>query len=261
MDVALHAFVPPAVNDRGCLERRRTVMIGHRHMTAGPRLGVSAPQQGDGCADTCHAHTELVREAGWLRAAALAKALAWMSLVWMCAEGALGLWQGFVAGSIALVGWALGSVVEGLASVIVVWRFTGTRTLSQTAERRAQKAVAVSFWLLAPYIAVESVRDLIGGHRAGTTVVGMVLAASSLLLMPALGYAKQRLGARLGSAATVGEGVQNYLCAAQAGAVLTGLGVTAAWPGGWWVDPVIGFGIAAWSVWEGIESWRGEGCC
>jgi hypothetical protein len=76
-------------------------MIGHRHMTAGPRLGVSAPQQGDGCADTCHAHTELVGEAGWLRAAALAKALAWMSLVWMCAEGALGLWQGFVAGSIA----------------------------------------------------------------------------------------------------------------------------------------------------------------
>jgi divalent metal cation (Fe/Co/Zn/Cd) transporter len=259
--VALHASVPPAVNDRGCLEGRRTVMVGHRHMTAGPRLGVSAPQQSDGCADTCHAHAELVREAGWLRAAALAKALAWMSLVWMCAEGALGLWQGFVAGSIALVGWALGSAVEGLASVIGVWRFTGTRTLSQTAERRAQKAVAVSFWLLVPYIAVESVRDLIGGHRAETTVVGMVLAASSLLLMPALGYAKQRLGARLGSGATVGEGVQNYLCAAQAGAVLTGLGVTAAWPGGWWVDPVIGLGIAVWSVWEGIESWRGEGCC
>src|SRR4051812_39351316 len=127
-------------------------------MTAGPRSGVSASQQGNGCGDTCHAHTELVREVNWLRAAAWAKALAWMSLVWMCGEGALGLWQGFAAGSIALVGWALGSAVEGLASLIVVWRFTGARTLSTTAERRAQKAVAVSFLLLAPYIAVEAVR-------------------------------------------------------------------------------------------------------
>ena len=249
------------MNDRGALKGRQTVVTRHRHTIAAPRSGMSALQQDDGCCETCYVPTELVQEVGWLRAAAWAKALAWMSLVWMCAEGALGLWQGFAAGSIALVGWALGSAVEGLASVIVVWRFTGARTLSQTAERRAQKAVAVSFWLLAPYIAVEAIRDLIGSHHAGTTVVGMVLAASSLLVMPALGYAKQRLGARLTSRATAGEGVQNYLCAAQAGAVLTGLGVTAAWPGGWWVDPVIGLGIAAWSVWEGIKSWRGEDCC
>jgi divalent metal cation (Fe/Co/Zn/Cd) transporter len=249
------------VNDRGALKWRHTGVTRHRHPIAGPRSGMSASQQGDGCAVACHVHRELAREAGWLRAAAWAKALAWMSLVWMCAEGALGLWQGFAVGSIALVGWALGSAVEGLASVIVIWRFTGARTLSQTAERPAQKAVAVSFWLLAPYIAVEAIRDLIANHRAETTVVGMVLAASSLFVMPALGYAKRRLGARLGSAATVGEGVQNYLCAAQAGAVLTGLGASAAWPSGWWLDPVIGLGIAAWSVWEGIESWRGEDCC
>lgn len=116
--------------------------------------------------------------------------------------------------------------------MIVVWRFTRARTLSQTAERWAQKAVAVSFWLLAPYIAVEAIRDLIGGHRAETTVVGLVLAASSLFVMPALGYATRRLGARLGSAATVGEGVQKHLCAVQAGAVLTSLGVSVAWPSG-----------------------------
>ena len=82
----------------------------------------------------------------------------------MIAEGAVGLAAGLAAGSIALVGWALGSAIEGLASVIVVWRFTGSRMLSPTAERRAQKAVAVSFWLLAPYIAFEAIRDLIG-HR------------------------------------------------------------------------------------------------
>ena len=100
----------------------------------------------------------------------------------------------------------MGSAVEGLASVIVVWRFTGKRTLSETAERRAQQGVAVSFWLLAPYVAVESVRDLASGHRAEATMLGMVLAASSLLVMPLLGYAKQRLGSRLGSGATAGEG-------------------------------------------------------
>jgi hypothetical protein len=86
--------------------------------------------------------------------------VAWASLAWMSAEGAVGLWQGLAAGSAALTGWALGSVVEGLASVVVVWRFTGARTLSETAERRAQLFVAGSFWLLAPYIAAESASEV-----------------------------------------------------------------------------------------------------
>nr|WP_231752624.1 cation transporter [Mycobacterium gordonae] len=202
-----------------------------------------------------------VRGPDWHRAARWARLLAWVSLVWMGAEGAIGLWQGFTVGSIALIGWALGSAVEGVASVVVVWRFTGKRTLSHTAERHAQQAVAVSFWLLAPYIALESVRDLLAGHHADITVLGMVLAASSLLVMPVLGYAKQRLGALLDSGATAGEGIQNYLCAAQAGAVLVSLAVTASWAGGWWLDPVIALAIAAWSVWEGIQAWRGEDCC
>jgi divalent metal cation (Fe/Co/Zn/Cd) transporter len=213
--------------------------------------------------DCCPPAPALVVEpdAGWLRAAAWAKTLAWLSFVWMCAEGAIGLWQGYVAGSIALIGWALGSAVEGLASVIVVWRFTGARTLSETAEGRALKAVAVSFWLLAPYIAVEAIRDLVSHHHPSATAIGMALAASSVLVMPGLGYAKQRLGARLGSGATAGEGIQNYLCAAQAGAVLAGLAITAAWSAGWWIDPIIGLGIAAWSMYEGIQAWRGDDCC
>jgi divalent metal cation (Fe/Co/Zn/Cd) transporter len=202
-----------------------------------------------------------VRDAGWLRAARLARWLAWVSLAWMCTEGAVGLWQGITAGSIALTGWALGSAVEGLASVIVIWRFTGTRTLSETAERRAQRAVAVSFWLLAPYVAAESVRELAVGHHAETTVIGMVLTAVALLEMPLLGRTKHKLAARLGSAATAGEGTQNYLCGAQAAAVLAGLAVTAAWPGGWWIDPVIGLGIAAAAVREGAGSWLGDDCC
>ena len=179
----------------------------------------------------------------------------------MCAEGAVGLWQGVASGSIALTGWALGSAVEGLASVIVVWRFTGSRTLSLTAERRAQRGVAVSFWLLAPYIAAQSVADLLTGHHAEGTLIGIVLTAVALLEMPLLGYTKHKLGVRLGSGATSGEGTQNYLCGAQAAAVLLALAITSAWPGGWWLDPVIGLGIAAIAVWEGTGAWRGEECC
>lgn len=219
----------------------------------------------DACCDDCLTRTEAenagILDPGWLRAARLALWLAWASLIWMTAEGVLGLVAGLTAGSIALVGWALGSAIEGLASVIVVWRFTGTRTLSETAEHRAQQAVAVSFWLLAPYIVVEAVRNLLTGHDAEASTLGIVLTASSVVIMPILGVAKQRLGARLNSDATAGEGTQNLICAAQAGAVLIGLAITAVWSGGSWIDPVIALGIAGWSVWEGAEAWRGEECC
>jgi len=178
----------------------------------------------------------------------------------MTGEGVLGLVAGLRAGSISLLGWALGSVIEGLAAVIVIWRFTGSRTLSETAERRARKAVAVSFFLLAPYIAIEAVWDLAGGHLAGPSTLGIVVTASSLLLMPALGIAKKRLGTTLASGATAGEGGQNLLCAAQAAAVLIGLAATATL--GWsWVDPVIALLLAGWAIREGIEAWRGEDCC
>jgi divalent metal cation (Fe/Co/Zn/Cd) transporter len=161
---------------------------------------------------------------------------------------------------VSLVGWALGSVIEGLASVIVIWRFTGSRALSDTAEDQARKAVAVSFFLLAPYLVAESARDLLTGHRPGASVLGIAVTAASVLVMPALGIAKQRLGARLDSRATAGEGTQNLLCAAQAAAVLAGLAVTAAW-GWWWADPAVALGLAAVAVREGREAWRGEDCC
>ena len=179
----------------------------------------------------------------------------------MAAEGILGLIAGFAAGSIALVGWALGSGIEALASVIVIWRFTGPRTLSETAERRAQKAVAVSFWLLVPYIAIEAIRDLAAHYPATATPLGIALTASSVVIMPVLGLAKRRLGNRLGSGATAGEGTQNLMCATQAAGVLLALVVVAIWPGGWPIDPIIALGIAAWLAWEGNRSWRGAECC
>jgi divalent metal cation (Fe/Co/Zn/Cd) transporter len=116
-----------------------------------------------------------------------ARALSWFSLAWMTGEGILGLSAGVAANSISLIGWALGSVIEGLASIIVIWRFTGGRTLSEVAERRAQRAVALSFFLLAPYLTVESLRDLLGGHAVTTSALGLVVTAASLVVMPLLG--------------------------------------------------------------------------
>lgn len=200
------------------------------------------------------------RDATWRRRARWAFGLAWVSMAAMLAEGAIGLWQGLAVGSIALTGWALGSLPEALASAMVAWRFSGSRTLSETAERRAEQGVALSFWLTAPYIAAESVRDLFGGHHAETSVIGMALTAASLVLMPILGRAKRVLAVRLGSAATAGEGIQNYLCGIQAAAVLVGLAVTAAWPDIWWLDSAIGLGIAGVAIWQGVKSWRGEDC-
>src|ERR1700722_4535345 len=128
------------------------------------------------------------------------------------------------------------------------------------ADRRAQIGVAWSFWLTAPYIAAESVHHLLYEHHAETSVIGIALTAASLVLMPILGRAKHLLADRLGSSATASEGTQNYLCGAQAAAVLVGLAFVGIWPACWWFDPVVGLGIAAASIWQGIKSWRGEDC-
>jgi divalent metal cation (Fe/Co/Zn/Cd) transporter len=178
----------------------------------------------------------------------------------MSVEGIVAILAGLIAGSIALVGFGLDSAVEGFASVIIVWRFTGSRVMSPAAEHRAQKLVAVQFFVLAPYVAVESARALIGGEHADVSVLGMALAVFSLVTMPLLGIAKQRIAEQIGSAATKGEGRQNVLCAYLAGALLIGLTGNAI-AGAWWLDPIVGLLIAAVAVKEGREAWRGEGCC
>jgi divalent metal cation (Fe/Co/Zn/Cd) transporter len=132
--------------------------------------------------------------------------------------------------------------------------------MSETAEQRAQKLVAIQFFLLAPYVAFESVRALTGAAPADVSVLGMALAVWSLITMPLLGVAKQRIADQIGSAATKGEGRQNVLCAYLAGALLIGLAGNAI-AGVWWLDPGVGLLIAAVAVKEGAEAWRGDGCC
>jgi len=194
------------------------------------------------------------------RLAARVKLLSWLSLGVMSVEGIVALVAGIMAGSIALVGFGLDSAIEGFASVIIIWRFTGSRVMSQTAEQRAQKLVAIQFFILAPYVVVESLRALAGGEHAEVSALGMALAAFSMVTMPLLGIAKQRIAEQIGSAATKGEGRQNMLCAYLAAALLIGLAGNAI-VGAWWLDPVVGLLIAGVAVKEGVEAWRGEGCC
>jgi divalent metal cation (Fe/Co/Zn/Cd) transporter len=196
----------------------------------------------------------------WLRLARRARLLSWLSLVLMSAEAAIAITAGIMASSIALIGFGIDSLIEGVASLVIVWRFTGSRLLSAHAERRAQRLVAVQFFLLAPYVAIEALRALIGGHHPDVSWLGIGLATASVVTMPALGIAKQRIAEGLGSVATKGEGQQNMLCAYLAGALLIGL-LGNATLGLWWLDPGVGLLIAAVAVKEGIESWRGEGCC
>jgi divalent metal cation (Fe/Co/Zn/Cd) transporter len=194
------------------------------------------------------------------RLATRVKLLSWASLAYMTLEGTIAILAGVLAGSVALIGFGLDSAIEGFASAIVVWRFTGTRMFSQAAEQRAQKLVAIQFFILAPYVGWESLEALLQGQRPDVSWLGIALSASSLVVMPYLGLAKQRLADRIGSAATKGEGRQNMLCAYLAGALLGGLLANAAF-GAWWLDPVVGVLIAAVAVREGLEAWRGEGCC
>ena len=189
-----------------------------------------------------------------------AKLLAWTSLAWMTAEGVIAVVAGVLANSVALIGFGVDSAIEGLASVIIIWRFWGSRALSETAERRAQKAVAISFFLLAPYVAVEAIRALVTSSEPETSWLGISLTIASAIAMPFFGVAKKRVGAKLNSAATAGEGMQNLICAYLAVGVLVGLLANTAF-GLWWLDPIVALGIAGLAIHEGREAWEGEECC
>jgi divalent metal cation (Fe/Co/Zn/Cd) transporter len=202
----------------------------------------------------------ITRNADWLRAARRARLLSWLSLAWMGAEGGIAIVAGILAGSIALIGFGIDSAIEGFASLVIVWRFTGSRLLSEKAETRAQKLVAIQFFLLAPYVGGEAIHKLVTGEQPDTSWLGIGLVTTSVIGMPFLGIAKRRLATTLGSVATKDEGTQNLLCAYLAAAVLVGLLGNAVF-GLWWLDPAAALVVAAVAVREGRESWRGDRCC
>jgi divalent metal cation (Fe/Co/Zn/Cd) transporter len=188
------------------------------------------------------------------------RVLAWTGNLWHVAEFAIAIAAGIAAGSIALIGFGLDSGVEVIAGVVILWRFSGTRLHSVRSERRAQELIAVSFYLLAAYVAIEALRTLVMGVEPEVSWVGIGLAAFTAPTMPILAAAKRRAGRRLHSAATVQESRQTMLCAYLSVALLVGLGANALF-GWWWADPLAALVIAAIAVREGRLSWRGEGCC
>jgi divalent metal cation (Fe/Co/Zn/Cd) transporter len=189
-----------------------------------------------------------------------ARLLAWLGVGWHGVEAAIAVLAGLAAGSIALVGFGADSVIEALAGFIVIWRFTGVRALSEEAERGAQKLIALSFFLLAAYVGVESVWSLVGREEPATSWVGLGLALVTTITMPLLAWAKAQVGERLGSTATKSEGRQNMLCAYLSVALLVGLGANA-FLGWWWADPMTAILIAGVAVKEGWETWQGDPCC
>jgi divalent metal cation (Fe/Co/Zn/Cd) transporter len=200
-----------------------------------------------------------VRPAERLRLERRARRLAWWGNAWHVVELAVAIGAGVAAGSVALVAFGLDSLIEVVAGTVVLWRFTGRRLEAHDAEQRAQRAIAVSFFALAAYVALASVRELAAGDHPGVSWVGIGLALVTAPAMPLLAREKGRVGRALGSRAAEREGRQNQLCAYLAIALLAGLGANAVL-GWWWADPLAALAIAAVAVREGVESWRGEGC-
>ena len=188
-----------------------------------------------------------------------ARRLAWVGNAWHLVEFAVAIGAGIAAGSIALVGFGADSLIEGLSGSVIVWLFTGSRVGSELAERRAQQMIAASYFVLAAYITVESVRTLIGSNHPATSWLGVGLAAFTAPTMPLLARAKRQVGRKLDSSATVGEAGQNMICAYMSVALLVGLLLNGLL-GWWWADPAAALVIAAFALDEGYESWRGDRC-
>ncbi len=200
---------------------------------------------------------DVVRRARWLNAATIA---------WNGTEGVIAVIAGVAAGSVSLIGFGFDSAIEVSAALILAWRLRQERHggCMQDDDRRATRAIAVSFGLLAAYVGVESTRALASGAEPDASVVGIVMAALSLALMPLLAKAKLALAPALGSAAAVADAKQTHLCALLSGVLLVGLGANALldW---WWADPVAGLAIAGIALLEARRTWTAESledtCC
>jgi divalent metal cation (Fe/Co/Zn/Cd) transporter len=189
-----------------------------------------------------------------------------LTLGWNMAECLVALLAGIAAGSVSLVGFGLDSAIEVSASVILAWRLGQERhggCMADT-DRRATRAIALSFAALALYVWAEAVRDLAGSHAPKVSIAGLVLTSLSLVVMPFLARAKGRLAPALGSQAAASEANQTRLCAVLSGVVLAGLGLNAAahW---WWADPLAALVIGAIAAVEAVRTWKAEAladtCC
>lgn len=188
--------------------------------------------------------------------------MAALTIAWNVIEAVVAIGAGIAAGSIALIGFGFDSTIEVGSASVVVWQFRAELRggYDETRERLALRLIAVSFFVLAAYVVIESMRHLFFvDTEAGESVVGIVLAAVSFVVMPALALAKRRTANRLGSATLRADAAETMLCAWLSAVLLAGL-VLNATVGWWWADPLAALGIAGLATKEGIEAWRGESC-
>ena len=183
--------------------------------------------------------------------------LAWATIVWNVVEAVVAIGAGLESGSLALVGFGLDSTIEVASALVILWQFAGA---DEQRERQALRLIAVSFFALAAYVAVQAGVDLATTSEPDTSVVGIVLAALSLVVMPLLATAKRRTGRLLGSATVAADSQQTWLCTYLSAVLLAGLVLNAAF-GWWWADPAAGLVIAALAIREGREAWAGDACC
>jgi divalent metal cation (Fe/Co/Zn/Cd) transporter len=177
----------------------------------------------------------------------------------MTVEAAVAILAALAGGSVALLGFGLDSLIELASASTILWLYTGSRGGSAVAERRAQKVVALCFGALAVYLALDTITTLAGGSHPDVSWPGAAVSGAAILVMPLLGRAKGRVAAQLGSAATAGDAAQSWLCALIAAGALVSILANAAL-GWWWLDPIIGLGIAGLAAREGQEAWAGEVC-
>lgn len=180
------------------------------------------------------------------------------TIVYNVVEAGVALTAGTIASSVALIGFGLDSVIEVSSAAAVAWQFAGRDP--ERRERAALRVIAWSFFALAAFVTVESVRALVGSEEPDSSPVGIVLVAVSVVVMPLLSRAQRRAGRELGSASAVADSRQTMLCTYLSAAVLVGLVLNAA-VGWWWADPVAGLVLAALAVREGRSALRGDVCC
>ena len=182
-----------------------------------------------------------------------------LTIGWNVVEGTVGLTAGIIAGSISLIAFGLDSGIEVSTSLVLMWRLAQERRGGCMAEhdRRATRAIAVCFGVVAVYVTVEAIAQLTAQRPPDVSVPGIVIAAASLVLMPLLARAKRRLGPVLGSQAVVSEARQTELCAWLSGVVLVGLAANAAL-GWWWADPAAALVVAGFAGYEAVRTWRAE---
>ena len=172
-------------------------------------------------------------------------------------EAVIALAAGRAASSAALIGFGLDSIVEVLSAAAVAWQFAVPDPHRR--ERVALIVIALSFFGLALFVTVDALRSLLGGAAAEHSAVGIALAATSVVIMPAFSLFERRTGLELGSASAVSDSKQTLICSYLSAAVLLGLLANSLL--GWaWADAVAALVIAAFAVREGLEAWRGEAC-